>query len=133
LKLRFEDLPDRIVNRTKQAILDTLGCAVAGYESESSKIVQKVIRSWSGLAESTVFGSGSKTSCCDAVLANGVMVRYLDFNDTITRPRAKGAHPSELIPLILALGEKQDSTGKDIITATALGYELLGRFILGQA
>jgi 2-methylcitrate dehydratase len=133
LKLKFEDVPDRIVNRTKQAILDTLGCAVAGYESESSRIVQKVIRSWGGPEESTVFGSGLRTSCCDAVLANGVMVRYLDFNDTITRPRAKGAHPSELIPMILALSEEQDSTGEDVISAIALSYELLCRFVLGQA
>jgi 2-methylcitrate dehydratase len=133
LKFRFEGLPDKIVARTKQAVLDTLGCAIAGYESESSRIVQEVIGSWGGPLESTVFGSGLKTSCFNTVLANGVMVRYLDFNDTITRPRAKGTHPSELIPMVLALSEKQNSTGKDVITAIALGYELLGRFVMGQA
>jgi 2-methylcitrate dehydratase len=133
LGLRFEDLPERIVTRTKQAVLDSLGCAVAGYTSESSRIVQDTMKAWPGEPEATVIGTGARTSCLNAVLANGVMLRYLDLNDTVTRPRAKGTHPSEVIPLVLALGEMRNHSGKELVATIALGYELLARFVQGQA
>jgi len=85
-----------------------------------------------GPEEATVIGSGIKVPCANASLANGAMVRYLDYNDTY-RKTAKnfftGWHPSELIPAALAVGERQHATGKELITAVALGYEMIGRFV----
>ncbi|MFC2062658.1 MmgE/PrpD family protein [Chloroflexota bacterium] len=105
LDLGFENLPDDVVHHAKRVLLDTIGCAIGGFSSEASKIVQWQVRDLGGLEESTVIGSGLKTSCLNATLANGVMVRYLDYNDTafiLQRDVYRtGYHPSEVIPATL--------------------------------
>jgi 2-methylcitrate dehydratase len=131
LGLNFSDLPAEVVHEAKRATLDTLACAIGGYPSQPSKILQDLARELGGPKESTVVGSGLRTSCLNAVLANGVMVRYLDFNDTYLFPVGSlttGGHPGELIPAALALGERECSKGQDVINAIVLGYELSARF-----
>jgi 2-methylcitrate dehydratase len=63
------------------------------------------------------------------------MLRYLDFNDTAFI-KTEGVyridyHPSELIPPILAVGEREHLSGKEMITAIVLGYDLSYRFLAG--
>ncbi len=118
-RLTFDDLPEEVVHEAKRAVLDTLGCAIGGYPSEASKIIQDLIKDLGGAEESTVFGSGLKTSCLNAILANGIMVRFLDFNDTYIVPvgdELSGGHPSEIIPAALALGEREHTSGRNVIT-----------------
>jgi 2-methylcitrate dehydratase len=131
LSLRFKDLPKEVVHETKRALLDALGCAVGGYPSLASKIMQEVTKELGGPKEATIIGSGLRTSSLNAILANGVMVRYLDFNDTYLVPVGNsvlGNHPSDMIPAILAVAEREKLKGQDIIAAMALGYELSARF-----
>jgi 2-methylcitrate dehydratase len=117
-------------------MLDTVGVAFGGYQSDSSEIIQSLIREIKEPTESTVFGSGLKTSCLYATLANGVMVRYLEFMDRNRLSEefySKGVssihgHHSESIPPILAVGERQHSTGQEIITAIVVAYELATKF-----
>jgi len=131
-ELKFTDLSDVEINGAKRSILDTLASALGGYCSESSRIIRSLVEQLGGPRESTVIGCGMKVPCANAALVNGAMVRYLDYNDTyikITEKFFTGWHPSELIPAALAVGEYQHSSGKDIITAVALGYEIIGRFV----
>jgi 2-methylcitrate dehydratase len=132
--LTFEDLPSEVVHQTKRVLIDALGCCIGAFEAEASKIVHSLVEDLGGPAESTVIGSGLKTSCLDATLVNGLMVRYLDYNDLYVIPAGKwyvGVHPSDSIPGILAVGERVNSSGKDVITAIALSYELSARFCQG--
>ena len=60
------------------------------------------------------------------------MVRYLDYNDTYFRSAGKlrlGIHPNELIPSVLAVGEREGASGKEVIAAIALAYDLAERFV----
>ena len=104
----YRDIPEEAVQQTKRILLDTLGCALGGYGSEASRIIQEFVRESRHPQEATVFGSGMKTSCLKAVLANGAMVRYLDYNDTAFILQGEqyrtGYHPSEIMPAVLALG-----------------------------
>ncbi|MBN1226082.1 MAG: MmgE/PrpD family protein [Deltaproteobacteria bacterium] len=131
--LVFEDLPSDVIHQTQRLMLDTLGCAMGGYESEASRVIQEAVKEFGHPEEATVFGSGLKTSCMNAALTNGVMLRYLDYNDTAFIIQGKtyrsGYHPSEVIPGILALGERQHISGKDAITAINLGYDLSLAFL----
>jgi 2-methylcitrate dehydratase len=131
----FEDLPNDVIHHTKRLMLDTLGCAIGGYGSEASRIIQGYIEESGHSAEATVFGTGLRTSCLNAALANGAMVRYLDYNDTAFIIQGEtyrtGYHPSEVIPPILALGERQHVPGKSIITAINVGYDLSLAFLEG--
>jgi 2-methylcitrate dehydratase len=131
LKLKYEDLPQEVIHEAKRALLDALGCAVGGYPSSASKIMQEVTIELGGPKEATVIGSGLRTSSLNAILANGVMVRYLDFNDTYQIPVGKtvlGNHPSDMIAAILAVAEREKSKGQDVIKTMVLGYELSARF-----
>lgn len=130
-ELTFHELPPEVVHQVKRLVLDTLGVGFGGYLSQASQIIQSLIKEIKGPAESTVFGSGLKTSCLYATLANGAMVRYLDYMDRgcVTKEATLSmGHPSESIPPILAVGERQHSTGQEVITAIVSAYELLNRF-----
>lgn len=136
LDFSFDDIPGDVIHQTKRAVLDTLGCAIGGYDSRASHILQKTIKEeLNGPPEATVFGSGLKTSCLNATLANGAMVRYLDYNDTAFIIKGEiyrtGYHPSEVIPAILALGERQHISGKEAIAVINLGYDLSFAFLKG--
>jgi len=132
---RFEEIPSEVVHQTKRLLLDTLGCALGGYASDASKIIQQYIEESGHPPEATVVGSGIRTSCPNAALANGAMVRYLDYNDTAFILQGEtyrtGYHPSEVIAPILALCERKHLSGKDAITAINLGYDLSLAFLEG--
>jgi 2-methylcitrate dehydratase len=133
--LTFRDLPLDVIHQTKRVVLDTLGCAIGGYDSDASRAIHALIRELGNPEEATVFGSGIKTSCLNAAFANGAMVRYLDYNDTAFILQGEtyrtGYHPSEAIPPILALGEREHLSGKDVVTATVVGYDLSLSFLEG--
>jgi 2-methylcitrate dehydratase len=57
-----------------------------------------------------------------AAFANGCLVRYLDFNDTYLSKEP--AHPSDNIPAAFAVAEAGSATGRELITAIALAYEI---------
>jgi 2-methylcitrate dehydratase len=67
--------------------------------------------------------SGQRTSPDLAAFANGVMIRYLDFNDTYTG--SVTCHPSDLLAPVLAVVDASNGNGKDVILGTVLGYEIL--------
>lgn len=133
--LTFEQVPPDAIHQTKRLILDTLGCAIGGYTSGASQAIQELVKEMGHPGEATVFGSGIRTSCLNAVLANGAMVRYLDYNDTSFIIQGEtyrtGYHPSEVIPPILALAERQHLSGKDVIAAIVVGYDLSLSFLEG--
>ncbi len=127
----YESLPQEVVHAAKRALLDTVGCAIGGYASDASRIFQSLTGELSKLTDSTVIGSGIKTDCLTATMANGIMVRYLDYMDQISIPVGQWyvyTHPSEVIPSVLAVAERQHSSGMEVLTAIVLGYELLARF-----
>jgi len=125
--LSFSDLPSEIVQYAKNELLDTLGVALAAYDSDPARITRKVITALGGTPEATVIGSGDRLPAASAALINGVMVRYLDCNDTFLGARSFG-HFSDVTSAALAVGERQQSTGRDVITALIIGYEIQAAF-----
>lgn len=131
----YEEIPPDVVHQTKRVLLDTLGCAIGGYSSDASQIIQKVVSDCGHPGEATVFGSGLKSSLGMVTLANGAMVRFLDYNDTAFILQGEtyrtGYHPSEVTPAILALAEKEGMSGREVILAMNLGYDLSLAFLRG--
>src|SRR5688572_15061461 len=68
----------------------------------------------------TVIATGQKTSPDVATFANGISTRYLDYNDTYLG----GGHPSDMLAPVLSCADAVHASGKDVILATALGYEV---------
>jgi 2-methylcitrate dehydratase len=122
--LRYEDLPEDIVRLTKRTILDTIGCTFGGYDSGPSKIAIKLAGDVTARQPATVLISGTKTSPDLATFANGVMIRYLDFNDAFVSLTHGAGHPSDTIAALLSAAEVNGRSGRDLITATVLSYEV---------
>ncbi len=128
-------MPDPVVAEAKRCLLDTLACALGGYDGLSSHISRQVVIRLGGVPESSLIGVTQKVSCLGATLANGAAVRYLDYNDTRANPMPEGdqplmpVHPSEAIPAILAVGEAIRANGDQILRGIILAYELNARFV----
>jgi 2-methylcitrate dehydratase len=124
--LRFEELPREVVHQAKRLIADTLGCALGGYASAPAKIARDIAGTVTSSQPATVMVSGERTSPDLAAFANGVMIRFLDFNDGYTSTGESG-HPSDSIAPVLTIAELMRRSGEDVITATVVAYEVFCR------
>lgn len=118
----FEDLPNEVIHEVKRRIIDSLGCAFGAYNDEPSVIVREMAGQVHGIKGTTIIGTSIKTSPDLAAFANGTMIRYLDYNDTYLSKEP--AHPSDNISAALAIAEDTGASGRELITAIALGYEI---------
>ena len=123
--LAYDDLPSAVVHQVKRTMADTLGCAVGGYLSEPAKIARRLAGDVSSGAPARILGTADRSSLDMAGFANGVMVRYLDCNDSYFSPG--GGHPSDMIPAALAVADSVNADGRTVITAVALAYEVFCR------
>jgi 2-methylcitrate dehydratase len=125
--LRPSDLPVEVVKQAKRLIIDTVGCALGGYTSEPSKIARDLASAFgSGRERATLIGTGQIASPDMAAFVNGVMIRYLDYNDGYTS--VVSGHPSDNIAAVLASAEAAHADGERVIAATVLAYEMYCRF-----
>jgi 2-methylcitrate dehydratase PrpD len=130
-RVKFSDLPPEVVLKAKGIVLDTLGCAIAGYTLASHEFhwIYDLAKEMGGNSESTVWLAGMKTSCAQAALVNGTLVHTVDFDDTHLGSIAHlGA---SVVSSALAMGEKTGADGRAFITAFVLAYEVAGR--IGKA
>ena len=123
--LRYEDLPAETVHLAKRFIIDTLGCALGGYDSEPARVAREMAGLVSSAQPVSVMGSGQQTSLDLASFANGVAIRYLDFNDGYTSNES--GHPSDSIAASLSATEAAGGSGKQFILSTVLAYEVFCR------
>ena len=123
--LTYEDLGPEVVHQVKRTVVDTLGCAVGGYPSEPATVARRLAGTITSSMPSRIIGTGQYSSPDMAGFANGVMVRYLDCNDSYFSPG--GGHPSDMIAAALAVAGPTGSGGRSLITAIVLAYEVFGR------
>jgi 2-methylcitrate dehydratase len=119
---KYEDLSDAALYQAKIRILDALACTIGALESQPLEIIRAQISDFGGEAWCTLIGGG-KTAPDRAALYNSALVRYLDFNDSYL---AKGetCHPSDNLGAVLAACEYAGGTGKDLLTALAVAYQV---------
>src|SRR5881275_2040931 len=120
-KLRFEDLPDAVVHEVKRRVIDSLATAVGAMDAEAYAIAKRCALRVQSDRSATLFGGGS-SSVDWATFVNGLLIRYLDYNDTYLS--LEPAHPSDNIAPVLSAGEWSGATGKEMIVATTLAYEV---------
>jgi 2-methylcitrate dehydratase PrpD len=119
----FEDLPHEVVHKAKRCMLNFFGSALGGYKH--SKIAWTTISLLRDLGcakpIATIIGSGDKTHPAFAGFANAQMANALDLDDTSD---ALGHPGPPVFATVCALGEQMHASGKDIITAAVVGYEV---------
>src|ERR1700745_2836152 len=124
--LRFEDLSHEVVHEVKRRAIDSLGCALGAWNEEPCTIARKVASDFAAKRGSTIIGTNHKAPPDWAAFANGCCIRYFDYNDTYLSKEP--AHPSDNISAALAVAESVGASGRELITAIALAYEVQCRF-----
>jgi len=120
--LTFDSLPEAAVHEVKRRVLDSLGCALGAWEAPPCRFARQFAERARTARGATLWGTRHKTLPDLAAFANGALVRYLDFNDTYLAKEP--AHPSDNIPAVLAVAESNGASGKQVIQAVVLAYEV---------
>lgn len=118
----YEELSETARQQLKIRILDALGCAIGAIESEPTEIIRQNIAEFGRNGKCTLL-AGGQTDPEHAAFYNGAAVRYLDFNDSYL---AKGetCHPSDNLAPVLAAAEYAGASGRDLMTALAIAYQV---------
>jgi len=124
--LDFNHLPQDAVYRAKRFLLDSVGCALGGYQQHEVKIALQVIDEIAGRGPTTVIGTGKKIDPVSASFANALMIRCMDYNDIYWKQDP--SHPSDIFPAALACCERAKSDGRELIVGLVLGHEFEMRF-----
>jgi 2-methylcitrate dehydratase len=118
----FADLSPAVVHEVKRRVIDSFGCALGAWKEEPCTIARKVASEFSAKNGATIIGTDHQAPPDWAAFATGCAIRYFDYNDTYLSKEP--AHPSDNIAAALAIAESVAASGRDLITAIALAYEV---------
>src|SRR4051812_32824558 len=124
---RWEDVPEPIRTRVKHALLDTIGVILAGsLRPEVHGLRTRLLRS--GGTGATVLAPGMHiTDPRTAAMLNAIAGRSVELCDGL-----RGVQPSvQIVPGLMAVGEAMQSSGRDLLAAFLMGYEVAGRLAAG--
>ena len=127
-KLRYENLPADVVDRTKYFFLDYLGVAVRGSLSDSSEPVYRLSTELGAAGTATVLGRSHKAAFAYAALANGTAAHSVELDDT---HQGGSIHLGvSVFSTALAVAEQVSASGKDFIAASVAGFEAAARLAM---
>jgi len=131
VRLRYEDLPPEVLERAKNAIADTIGAMIYGYELPWSKMIARYAENIGAGGKSRILGPGSAAvKPAAAALVNGSLAHAFEM-DGATKPSA-GVHPCAIIfPALLAVAQDRGIGGRQVLTAFVAATEVVVR--IGRA
>src|SRR5262249_20243178 len=122
VETRDRALPPEVEQAAKHRILDTMAAIVSGARLKPGKMAREYVASQGGVPEATVCASRVKTSAVNAAWANA-MSAHADETDDV-EPVTK-THPGcAVVPAALAVGERENASGAELLKAVTLGYDL---------
>ena len=125
--LRYEDLPPETIHQAKRLWIDTLGCAIGASGVPTEQIARAAFGRTERGSGSPLIGGGV-TSVEWATFINGILMRYLDFNDFYQAPQVKtGGHPTDTFAPTLAVASMEGTDGRSLIRGGVLGWEIYSR------
>jgi 2-methylcitrate dehydratase PrpD len=125
----FDSLTADALHWAKVAVLDTVGCTLAGAQEDCARIIAQAATYGTAGGDCLVFGTNRRVGPLDAALINGTAAHALDYDDC---SNTLGGHPSApVVPALFALGEMHNVTGKQFLTAYVAGWEAETRIARG--
>jgi len=122
VRAAWKDVGDRAREQLKIRVLDSLGCALGALGAPPVRAVRRTVEELSDRGPCTLVGGG-RAAPDGAALANGALVRYLDFNDSYLAP-GETCHPSDNLSAVLAAAEMRGAQGRDLLAALAVAYQV---------
>jgi 2-methylcitrate dehydratase PrpD len=121
-RTNFNDLPQAVVLRAKEVLADTLSVIAAGAQENEVKGLTKRLVDPKAKQIASLIGSGTRTEPLKAALINGTAGTFLELDEGNQFGRG---HPGiHVVPAALAMAEEGCLSGKDLLTALVLGYEI---------
>lgn len=126
--LQYDAIPERVREQCKNLLLDALACAVAGHHGEETGQIAALASALAQSRETSVIGD-DRLSLAGATLLNGFLITAVTMCDTHT---ATMTHITpEVVPPALAIAERDDASGRDLLVALAAGMESMTRIGVG--
>ncbi len=122
-RLKFDNVPEDVKEKTKTCFMNSIGIGISGYELGPAIHARNIAKEFDSKTigkKATLFMDGEQLSMPGAVAANTVLFHSRAQEDTLG-----GTHNGTMIvPVVLAVAENFDCTGKEILAATLAGYEV---------
>jgi 2-methylcitrate dehydratase len=118
----WPNVSERAREALKLRVHDSLGCALAAIDSAAPAFVRAFVDDAGGRPMCTLLGGG-RAPADRAAFYNTALVRYLDFNDAYLAP-GETCHPSDSFPAVLAAAQMAGASGRDLLTALAVAYQV---------
>lgn len=114
-------IPPEVRTRAKHLILDAVGCALAARRFDFAAPSLRAIAELGGAGTRGVIGQAGRLPLRDAVLANGILLHGLDYDDT----HSEGiVHlTAAVFPAALGLAAELGKSGRDLLAAYVAGVE----------
>jgi 2-methylcitrate dehydratase PrpD len=130
VRLRYEQIPAEVLQRSKDCIADTVAVILFGAQFPWSKMIIAQAQRMGKGGKCTILGTGSRVCAPAAALAHGAMSHAFE-QDNLTLPDC-GAHPgASLVPSTLAVAQERGLSGRELLTAFVAGAEVMIR--IGRA
>ncbi|MBZ9856335.1 MmgE/PrpD family protein [Mesorhizobium sp. CA13] len=118
----YQDLPDSVVEKTERAILDTIAALVGGVPTENARLSRAAARTCLGPGSAHAWFAEAGLHPLAALFANCAAASSLDIDDG--HCLAAGHPGAAIVPAVLMEAARLRSDGHDVLTATALGYDV---------
>jgi len=127
ISTRFEDIPIGAIARLKRLFVDHIGITYMGYREVGQELCAYA-RDVGGPPETVLIGDGARVSCEVAGAINAQNARNTDFEDS-----GPGLHPGPMVVhTAFAVAQRCGSSGRELLSAMALGHEFNSRFFLNS-
>ena len=124
--LRYETIPNAVIDRAKTALIDTVGAMTFGTSLPWSRIMIEYVQRTSLPGKGSIVGTPHKVRGQMASLANGVLAHSFEL-DSLSQPGV-GVHPgASLTSPGIPVAQAQGRSGKELLTAFVAGFEVMYR------
>jgi 2-methylcitrate dehydratase PrpD len=121
VNLRPEDLPDEVLAKAEDCIIDAIACAVPGSRADGARRIHSVAKSTFGKGGAVVWFGTERLHPTGAAFANAASASILDIDDG--HRRALGHPGAAVVPTALATASRSDMRGIDVLANVVAGYE----------
>ena len=122
---QWEDVPEPVQRHTKLVLLDTLGVILAGAERPEVRQLRDRLAGTTGTG-ATVYARGWPIhEPRTAALLNGIAGRSIELCEGLRFVSGQAA--MQILPGVLAVGEHVRSSGREMVAAFVLGYDIAAR------
>jgi 2-methylcitrate dehydratase PrpD len=115
------DLTARALVEARTAVIDTIGCTLAGVVEPCAQILLRTPGVAEAQGPALIVGTARRTSALDAALVNGTASHALDYDDVAGV--MGGHHSAPVTAPVFALGEQLGVSGRRALDAYVLGVE----------